>query len=66
MITALKVLCVAAVLMCCAANAMAQNFNSSNASTLSSPPLGLVAGGVVLLALGVVFGFAVMRKRKND
>ncbi|HTG91229.1 MAG TPA: hypothetical protein VL866_01480 [Pyrinomonadaceae bacterium] len=65
MITAVKVLRSGLVLICCAAMAMAQNQNSSNAATLSGSPLGLVAGGVVLLALGLVFGVAVASKRKK-
>ena len=65
MITVLNVLRIGLVLICCAAIATAQNQNSSNAATFAGSPLGLVAGGVVLLVLGVVFGFAVASKRKK-
>jgi|GEM_PF-6277513 len=59
MISTLKTIWIVALIVCCSALAMAQNTETSNATTAPFSPILMVAGGAALVGLGLAVGFLV-------
>jgi len=66
MINARRVLFAAMSVVCLAATGMAQNFNNANAAaSVSSSPVLMIIGAVVLVGIGLVIGFAAGKRRNG-
>lgn len=65
MIKFVNVVSAAILVAGCAGVTMAQNFNTSNAATVSSNPFLMVVGAIALVAIGLVVGFAIARRKKG-